>query len=108
MRRLLVFVPFLAIFFLVPTQNASAQCVTIGAKICQGGYWYVCQPCGSEKCWIMTGPRCLRDDLEEEFGTPVTRNDGPRRLALASQDGNRRAAAPIAMTPRRRETLEHR
>lgn len=46
---------------------ASAQCVTIGAKLCQSGYIYVCEPCGSEKCWIATSTRCYRDDPREEF-----------------------------------------
>lgn len=46
---------------------ASAQCVTIGAKLCQSGYIYVCEPCGSEKCWIATSTRCYRDEPREEF-----------------------------------------
>ena len=47
--------------------TASAQCVTIGAKLCQSGYIYVCEPCGSEKCWIATSTQCYRDDPREEF-----------------------------------------
>lgn len=47
--------------------TASAQCVTIGAQICQSGYIYVCEPCGSEKCWIATSTRCYRDEQREEF-----------------------------------------
>ncbi len=31
----------------------------VGQRSCEDdGYWWVCETCGSETCWIFTGERC--------------------------------------------------
>jgi hypothetical protein len=68
---------------------ASAQCVTIGAKLCQSGYIYVCEPCGSEKCWIATSTRCYRDEPREEFFRSALPSSG---FGLAETLGQKRSS----------------
>jgi hypothetical protein len=48
----------LAVLFVLPASGASAQCSRIGEQVCQGGYLYTCQACGSEKCLIFSGEQC--------------------------------------------------
>ena len=54
LRRLVLVLALL----LVPTSSAFAQCSRIGEQVCQGGYLYTCQACGSEKCLIYSGEQC--------------------------------------------------
>ena len=54
LRRLVLVLALL----LVPTSSAFAQCSRIGEQVCQGGYLYTCQQCGSEKCLIYSGEQC--------------------------------------------------
>jgi Zn finger protein HypA/HybF involved in hydrogenase expression len=42
----------------LPVAEASAQCSRIGEQVCQGGFLYTCQACGSEKCLILSGEQC--------------------------------------------------
>ena len=90
MLRAIIISTLVATGVLGITADASAQCVTVGARICQGGYIYVCEPCGSEKCWIATSTRCLRDEtpdlLDERAaakrGGRATPADMQRRLLV--------------------------
>ena len=44
------------IVFLV--DNGYSGCV-VGQKSCEDdGYYWVCETCGSETCWIFTGEKC--------------------------------------------------
>lgn len=63
MLRTLLISAFALIAAVLGAESAAAQCTTIGAKACQSGYIYVCEACGSEKCWIATSTRCLRDEM---------------------------------------------
>jgi hypothetical protein len=56
MLRRLVLV--LAVLLVVPVSEAFAQCSRIGEQVCQGGFLYTCQACGSEKCLIFSGKQC--------------------------------------------------
>ena len=42
---------------------AAADC-TYGTKNCRDGYWWICDKCGSENCWIYTGQKCELSQLE--------------------------------------------
>lgn len=55
LRRLLLMFALLAV---VPGSAAFAQCNRIGEQVCQGGFLYACEACGSEKCLIFTGEQC--------------------------------------------------
>lgn len=63
MLRKLLITAFAVMATALGAESAAAQCTTIGAKACQSGYIYVCEACGSEKCWIATSTRCLRDEM---------------------------------------------
>jgi hypothetical protein len=55
LRRLLFALVMLAA---MPISNAVAQCDRIGEEVCQGGFLYRCEACGSEKCLVITGEQC--------------------------------------------------
>jgi len=42
---------------------AVADC-TYGTKECRDGYWWICDKCGSENCWVYTGRKCELSQLE--------------------------------------------
>jgi len=42
---------------------AAADC-TFGTKDCRDGYWWICDKCGSENCWVYTGRKCELSQLE--------------------------------------------
>jgi hypothetical protein len=54
MHRLLI----LVLLLVIPAGDAFAQCNRIGEQVCQGGFRYSCEACGSEKCLVMTGEQC--------------------------------------------------
>jgi hypothetical protein len=56
MLRRLVLALVVLVVALVP--GAKAQCSRIGEQVCQGGFLYTCQACGSEKCLIFSSEPC--------------------------------------------------
>ena len=42
---------------------AVADC-TYGMKECRDGYWWICDKCGPENCWVYTGRKCELSQLE--------------------------------------------
>jgi hypothetical protein len=84
MQRLLLTAPVFVVFLLGSSPEAFAQCVTIGARICQGGHWYYCRACGSEKCWIASSERCLREEnIEADESRSRAGLRDPRRLSMS-------------------------
>ena len=55
LRRLVL---ALVLLVVAPVPGAKAQCSRIGEQVCQGGFLYTCQACGSEKCLIFSSEPC--------------------------------------------------
>jgi hypothetical protein len=64
-RRLVLVLALLGILY---PSSSWAQCSRIGEQICQGGFLYTCQACGSEKCLIFSGEQC-RVPVDSLVGT---------------------------------------
>ena len=58
----------LALLGVLCPSSSWAQCNRIGEQICQGGFLYTCEACGSEKCLIPSGEQC-RVSIDSLAGT---------------------------------------
>ena len=56
-RIFLVLLAVVALMYGIYTYAQAAGC-TLGVKDCRQGQLWVCEPCGSETCWIFKGTKC--------------------------------------------------
>jgi hypothetical protein len=63
-RKLLLFAAVMSVLMLIST---GSEACTLGAKDCRcadttkpctEGFWWYCESCGSETCWIYKGTKC--------------------------------------------------
>lgn len=48
-----------AVFIVVAAVDRGYSGCVVGQKSCEDdGYYWVCETCGSETCWIFTGEKC--------------------------------------------------
>jgi hypothetical protein len=100
----LVLAMVLGLFMLltIAAQIVSADC-TLGVKDCRHSspgsttcYWWVCETCGSETCWIFQGTTCTCPVSKNENGPydhdqMITKCSGDSTMSSLSADQNRPA-----------------
>jgi hypothetical protein len=65
---------------------AIAGC-TYGTKDCRNGYWWICDKCGSEYCWIYTGQKCELSELKIFLPEQVTDYGFEQQIDLPARIG---------------------
>jgi len=71
------------------TSFAYAGC-TLGAKDCRDGYWWYCESCASQTCWIFKGIKCT---TKSEVDINLASNEEPVIVA-ALQDCSKMKSCP--------------
>jgi hypothetical protein len=65
---------------------AIADC-TYGTRECRNGYWWICDKCGSEYCWIYTGQKCELSKLEILIPEQVSDCSSEQQVDLLARAG---------------------
>ena len=87
LRRLVLVITLGCVLY---PSSSHAQCARIGEQVCQNGYLYTCQACGSEKCLIYSGEQCA---------VPVDQLAGTWSGSGHQSGGNRESEDyPVVMT----------